>query len=46
MTTLPIRERKVLTITGHQPSDKEFLPLDDHPFDHYIVFTIVDEKRK
>ena len=43
MTTLPIREKKVFTIAGNEPTDTNFLPLDDHPFDHYLVFVIVDD---
>lgn len=46
MTTLPFKMKQILTISGHHPSDKEYLPLDDHPFDHYLVFAVLEEKRK
>ena len=46
MTTLPIQTKHVFTISGKEPGEKEFLPLDDHPFDHFLIFAVVNETKK
>ncbi len=47
MTTLPLLGMKhVLTINGQHPNKQEFLPLDSHPFDHYLVFVVAQESKK
>lgn len=46
MTTLPIETKHVFTISGLEPAENQFLPLDEHPFDHFLIFAVVGEKRK
>ena len=46
MTTLPFRMRHVMKIDGEKPNEKFYLPLNEHPFDHFLVFTVVEETRK
>lgn len=46
MTTLPMETRYVFTISGKEPGEKEFLPLDDHPFDHFLIFAVVRDSKK
>jgi hypothetical protein len=45
MTTLPFQLRHVLKIDGNEPSKNAYLPLDEHPFDHFLIFAVVKEKR-
>lgn len=45
LTTLPFKLKDVFTIAGQPISKDLFLPLDEHPFDHYLVFAVVEEKR-
>lgn len=43
MTTLPIKLKNIFTINGKDPSKHEYLPLDEHPFDHYLVFAVCED---
>jgi len=45
MTTLPVKMNHVMTIDGNKPHDKVYLPLDEHPFYHYLIFAVLEEKR-
>ena len=45
MTTLPMKMTHVMKIDGEKPRDKVYLPLDEHPFDHYLIFAVVEEKK-
>jgi len=38
ISTLSMTNGRILTITGNPCSDECFLPLDEHPFDHFLVF--------
>ena len=45
MTTLPFELKHVMKIDGEKPKENTFLPLDEHPFDHFLIFAVVKEKR-
>lgn len=45
MTTLPFQLKHVMKIDGDKPRDHIHLPLDEHPFDHFLIFAVVEEKR-
>ena len=44
MTTLPFDMRHVMKIDGEKPREKAYLPLDEHPFDHFLIFAVVEER--
>ena len=46
MTTLPFQLRHVMKIDGEKPEETAYLPLDEHPFDHFLIFAVVQEKRQ
>ena len=45
MTTLPFKMKHVMKIDGEKPRDKIYLPLDEHPFDHFLIFAVVEERK-
>ena len=45
MTTLPLDLKHVMKIDGDKPNEKSYLPLDEHPFDHFLIFAVVEEKK-
>ena len=44
VSDLPILESQVTMINGDDTSDKTYLPCEEHPFDHFLVWAIVSTK--
>lgn len=44
MTTLPIISGEILTINLMTPTDDSYLPLDHHPFDHFLLFAKISKE--
>ena len=44
ITTENNTDSRVSTINGNEVDKKMFLPNDDHPFDHFVVQSVVKEK--
>ena len=46
LTTLPFHMHHVMKIDGDKPEEKNYLPSNEHPFDHFLIFAVVEEKRQ
>ena len=42
--TLPIVSGEILTINLMAPTEDSYLPLDDHPFDHFLLFAKISKE--
>lgn len=41
-----MEEGHILTIAGREPTEQEFLPLDTHPYDHFLIQAILARSNK
>jgi len=39
ISNLKIKEGKISYITGAKPDNQNFVPSNEHPFDHFVVVT-------
>ena len=45
MTTLPIDVSYVMKIDAQKPNENIYLPLNEHPFDHFLISAVVQESK-
>ena len=46
ISTLEIKEGRTSYITGSKPSSDNLVPTDEHPFDHFVLVTVLDRKEQ
>ena len=46
ISTMSLTAGRISYITGEQPSDKNLVPTNEHPFDHFIVSARLIKRRK
>lgn len=46
ISDLKIKKFHVVMISGGKVSEKTYLPSDEHPFDHFLVYATIDDAKE
>jgi hypothetical protein len=43
ISTMKILDGKISYITGKEPNNQNFVPTDEHPFDHFVLVAYLEK---